>query len=577
VQKTLILDFQGWELQGEKGLKALYILLAQLMRAQGPAFRIVIIKHDAVPDLLGHALHRLSASSTGVPKEKALVVLNDRLELAVVGLSDEDEDTLRSAVSDNATVFSERFGDKFRSRASHLISFDDRSATPLFSISGLRQAVIEGIRAGLERTIMDPISGVYHSGSHRCFLIPSRAYSDGFFELRNFLNKDANTRRVTQWAKYLLQNLPISYLVTLGKAARQLGDRLAPMLPGVTQINVADPRNRYQSAQLAMLHKGGKIAILTDVIGTQASLDNVLTLCGNIEVNLILTIVDARETGVSGELLSSEKKFALKSVVRKPIRFWREDIPANYKYEDVIRVDPVSNAPIYEQPISELPIWKVQDLTTGKNAFLDEVLRSTNGIVFGHFESGSRHITYLFLMQRLVESYGPSIASEIRKNLDVQCARIKDAPAKFCVFYPERSPKVGDVAAEIAGTLNFAPVESITQREMAYPLSYPYTDSTKRYPETHGAIIFDDAATSGSTARRMIDILERRGFDHIFVYILCNRSGLSESRLLFEMKQYGRAQVHIQYLCELPIPAYYPSECPVCKRVERLRRIKEEL
>jgi hypothetical protein len=576
-QKTFVVDCEGWEEGGSWALKALWVFLIRLMRIQDSSFRIGIVNAHGLTERFSPQLIPMCERPSGIVKERALFALNEHFELAVIGLLPADEAMLRSLLAgEHASAVTSVISKLFLERTCHLITLDTRTGMVglSFSLGRIRRVVVDGIGRELEKVIMDPGNRVFHPGP-RCFLIPSGAYSDAFFELRNFLDSETNFVRMNEWIRHILVPLRVSHLVSLGSPAGRLAGLVARKMRNVQHLNIAGPRNPLQSLQLALLPKDAAIAILTDVIGTQRSLDTVLMSASNTEVKIILTVVDAREKGEASEVTFRGNTYPLKSVVRSPIRFWLEDIPRNYKYEDVVRVDPVSNAPIFEPPSSGGAIWKKVDISGTKNEFVSELLARVNGILIGHFESSARHIIYLFLTPAIAAGYGPTIADAVHKNLDWWSTRIRDFPDSIAVYYPEHTPGVGEIAKEISNTLRMCPVEVIPWREISSPHSYPRADLPAS--KSKAAIIFDDASSTGSSARRMIDVIERRGFTHIFLYILCNRAEPTDSRLLYEIKQYGRAQVQVQYLCELPIPTFSSFDCPICRKVEALGRSKREL
>ncbi|MFB3921979.1 MAG: sensor histidine kinase [Terriglobia bacterium] len=578
VHVTAIVDCEDWQLRGDKAFKALFLLLVELMRMQDDRFCTIIVNGRAILDRLGYYLTNIAQATTGILKEKPLLGVDENLELSVHGLSDHEVALFTSLLRPESplTVNSGTGEDDgFLEKIRHLIRFDSSTNTfhPLFSLSEICQRIRKEIRRELESHILDPNRRIFHEKG--CFLIPSGAYTEGYFELQRLLKDPRAFEKVCRWVRYGLQSIRPTNLVTLGQSAGVIGEALAGVYKGLNHINVKDPRNAAQSFRLALLPKNDRTTILTDVIGTQRSIRTVLTFCANLDVCAVWTLVDTREADEGSDIKVDELNYPLEAIVRKPLKFSTEDKPTRYRYEEIIRVDPVSNAPIHD-PFSEdyqEPIWKKMDRTTGQNDFL-EVLASTNSIVIGHFEANERHILYLFLTAAIAKTNGAIISAKIREDIQKyrdRDPRLANLPISH-IFFPEHTPAANEIAREVSLMLGNCRLVGLSPDEIRYPSSHPTLGESLQ-----AVVVFDDASATGYSVRQMIDVAERNGAEHIFVYVLCNRSDPSTSRLLQQIQQYGLAKVHVRYLSEFPVPTFSPHECPVCRNIEALRSLREEV
>jgi len=581
--KTVVLDGTGWEVAGEKALKALFLLIVEVMRMQDHRFSAVFVNGKGVIELIGTHLTQVANKGSGIPKEKAFLSFDDNFTMSIFGLSDTETralaELLYSANEGQAyvgRVFSETFLKKIR----HLVNI--RAVTdrfrPLFSITKIRETVKESIRQRLSDVILDPTNKIYYAQG--CFLIPSGAYSEGYFEVRRIHENVLWQNDLLNWLRFNLDILRPSNVVTIGKSQRLYGDALAKLLPGIRHINVSNPKNPRESVKLALLPQGDKTVILTNVIGTQRSLDEILSFCTTLDVQSVFAVVDARSSGEADNIRSEGKAYKLHSVVKKPIQFWFEDKPPGFMYEQIIRVDPLTNVPVtdpfsFSDPsVWEHPIWMGLDESNGRNEFLEKVIRDTNGIAIGHFDSNGRHILYLFLTSLIAERFGSEIAEVIVKDIEnykgidpnVDLNRVSH------IFFPRNTPAAKEIARQISIALPAScKVIALSPQEIKYPSAYLATERTEN------AIVFDDASASGYSVRQMMEVADRCNAKSIFIYLLSNRAERSVSRSIQKIQKYGGATVHVRFLSEFPIPTFSPSDCPVCKTIARLERLKKEL
>jgi hypothetical protein len=140
------------------------------------------------------------------------------------------------------------------------------------------------------------------------------------------------------------------------------------------------------------------------------------------------------------------------------------------------------------------------------------------------------------------------------------------------IFYPRHTPAADRVANILSIALEAHETVGLTPEEIESPLSFP------RGKEQPGiAIIFDDASATGRTTQQMLECVERRGFLHIVALVLCNRASRLRSRYLQKISRYGKANVSVKYLTELPIPSYSETDCPQCHDIADLNHLHQQI
>jgi len=377
-----------------------------------------------------------------------------------------------------------------------------------------------------------------------------------------------------RWIRLLLDTESATVLLSLGRGPLSLAQDLYDAHRDIQHVHITDASEPYEVLKASLLPKDTRVIVLVDVIGTQRSLNGLLEGCQHLNIVHLIGVVDSRYEAEEKSVTYLGKQYGLETIVRLPIRFWYEDKPPHYRYEQIIRVDPLSNAPITEPFLAEQPIWKTLNVVTGENTLLTEALADGSAIMVGHFENNDRHILYLFSTSRLAELYGTAIADTIRVDFtsyvdrDPALRELGDVK----ILYPKFTPGAEAIAQQISAALRYCPVIGLSSRQVrAAGLFGP-----KREAFRH-VIIFDDASTTGTTLRHMLDLAERNGARTVFMYILCNRAETADARFLKNIQLYGRSKVHVRYLSDLPIPTYSRTQCPICRRAALYVQLKSEL
>lgn len=582
-EKFIVIDFEDLRLSN----KALYILTIEIMRIQDGNTVIVGVNVDhSLPFLEGiHALVPVdSIQSKGMQKQGDFVVFSKNLKAFLISLSRRHKEIFRYLIDPltfqrlhREDIPTNEEIKQFADRNSHLLEFDSLTNryNVVISMSKLKEKIQENLRKQLSRIIKDPSKGIFHANGH--FLISSGAYSEGYFQVNGIVDNPSSREKLIRWLAYWVEYWQTETLVTIGETSGMLGKKITDQIRAVNHINIQNAKERHDFYKLALMERDQKVTVVADVIGTERTVRSVLGACKHVHVLRILTVVDAREDAKLNDFIEfNGNKYKLVSILREPLSFWYKQMPSHWEYKNIIRIDPISGTPIIEPLKIKDPIWTKIDMNKKVNRFLDQVVRSTNSLIIGHFESTKKHIVYLFLTPIIAKEYKKVIAERISDDIDRFKSISHPDPKKRTlqithVFYPQYTPGLKEIVECIC--LNFENSTPVPLARENIQRLLPIEQSA----ETNGVILFDDASATGYTVKRMMEIAEKAGARWIFVYILFNRADPVNARLLQKIQKYGKAIVEVQYLADIGIPSYDEANCPICKTIRNLKKLKEEI
>ena len=582
-KKVIMIDFEDVKLSN----KALYILAIEIMKIQdGNTVIIGINVEESLPFLedIPVLVPAKIIKDKGIQKQGDFVVFSKNLETFLVSVSKRHKEVFRYLINpltfrhlheENIPIKEEI--KQFVDRNDHLFEFDSLTNRCDFviSMSKLREKIQENVRKQLSEIIEDPSKGIFYEKGH--FLISSGAYTEEYFQVKRIVDNSSWREKLIWWLTYWIRYLETETLVTIGRTWGMVGETISNQIRAVNHINIQNRKERHESYKLALMERDKKVVIFTDVIGTERTIRSVLKACKHFNVLKILTVVDAREDAELDDFIKlNGNKYRLVSILRKPISFWYKQLPHHWEYKEIVRIDPISGTPVTEPLKIEGPVWTKIDKNRKVNEFLDQVVRSTNSLIIGHFESTKKHIVYLFLTPIIAKKYKKVIAQEISEDV----ARFKKIshpdPQKRTlrithVFYPEYTPGVKEIVEWICLNFGNSKPVPLTRERIQYllPIEKP--------SEIKDVILFDDASTTGDTVKRMIETAEQAGARWIFAYILFNRADLLNARSLQKIQKYGKAIVEVRYLADAGIPSYDEANCPICRTIRNLKKLKEEI
>jgi len=436
------------------------------------------------------------AETKGVIKEKVLVAFDPNWLPHLLGLDNETASAIFDAIDSALTVESanKRVANIFDvAPIRHLVEQSDGNYRWLFSLPEIQKIYCQRLKVDLQTILeaTDEKYKVYHP--KKWFLIPSRSYCFGFFEIRKLLANPEAFKKLSRWVEFCLADFKPDILVILG-TPEGIGAIVPRTNASYTRIDIQDPEKPSAWVKLTLLEKGTKIVVLTDVIGTGKSIHSVLEKLPERQDCKILAVVDARENEelANDKLRFEGRDYTLESILRFPIKF-EHDLPDGCTYNDIVIIDPVSHAPIWEDPEKKGPFWDNFD------DFLDQIVKRSNSIVSGHFESDSKHILYFFLTPLIVEKFGDAIVDRIRADVLTTYQKLNKPPMINAVFYPAKSPGTDMVAEALAVSSEFlgSVPYALSSKMISNPLSYPWAQTY----ELKDVIIFDDAVVPARPLR----------------------------------------------------------------------------
>ena len=574
---VVFLDLCDWNPETPHASKAFYIMMIEVMRRQTPSFAVVVVGAHTELAAIAAKIADLWFSPNELTKERAVVALSLReaQTTSIWGLSKKELGQLDQLLqsSDGGSMLRD-LPPGFIRKCDAILHTALSSGRVQLKVSdmdvvGCYESVL---RLEIQNHVLEPKNAILHGKG--CYLIPSRAYANGYFNLNRLLIDVYWKERVCTWLLIALRRIRPAVLIACGRLLDRLTAILQVHFPSVTIVSLDSARDDLGRVKIEMLKRGQSTAILVDVIGTKRSLNTILSWCTHLPPPEILAVIDARSEPQLDFVDTLSQRYPLTAVVSYPIQFWYEDKPRGYREEEIILVDSTTNEPLPSTMLPEDSLWKVY--AEAKNWPWADHLPFPNArpLLRGHFSRREKHLLYLVDTETVALEHSREICEVIIADFN-QC-RARDTatgpPERIVVYCPAFTNGTVPIAKELALRLDRAQLIPVTEADLASA----DPDASSLAPRRL-AVIFDDACFSGRTARAMIHFAERMGSGPVFLYILCNRADALEAAFLKRIESYGRAKVHVRFLAEVRIPSFQPSQCPVCERRLELDRLRENV
>ncbi|MCK4358042.1 MAG: hypothetical protein KAW92_04745 [Candidatus Cloacimonetes bacterium] len=576
--------------------KVLHYLIWEMMRRQNSTLLIAGVN---VNEIILSEIYVVGqkVKELGGIKERTLIILDEHLNLEFVGVSEEQRkflEKLRKSPIYNNEVSKDE--ERVVPEIDHLFRILDEKYYFIYPRKYIVNKLIETLKNKIKDYILDEENNIFHPDEH--VKVHNRYYVEGFFELYKLIENKYWKNKLQKWIEWELRLSNPSVIITIGINSKNLlkylknGD-----LKNIEWLHIDKPLDSmwFPPAKLFMLDKGKKICIITELIGTGKSLNKVLGFLKDYEILRIFTIVDARREASDIKESKFEykaKSYELKSAVRHPLNFYEDTKPGLWSYETIESVEPSTNALLIKPIVPpEKAIWngmdteeyeKDDDLVQDfKNPFLEEKVASTDCVISGHFTTKSnKHMTYFFLVESIAEHYVKEIAETIIK--DIQLIKERFTGLKIShLLYPDYNPGTRLIVNYISRSLHDVILRGINADEI-FNILAERKDWKGDLGKIEAAIIFDDSFSTGFTIKRLIDIAYEAGAPKfIFAYVLMDRADPFTSRFLSTLSGYGiiedKSEIRIKHLVDVQIPLFDASNCPICKYIEKLKLLKEEM
>jgi orotate phosphoribosyltransferase len=559
----LVLDFLGFSDMEADAARAIYLLCLFTMQRNGPLLvlhqpptPVVYMFRDVNPELrLRSAVvvkHSDSCYLIGPPQ---IEELHTKIELPfrgqslnIAALGDIDAQTFQSAVEPFLHVDS---GGVITSR---------------LAASVLSAKLLDAYREHVRQRLLDPDAQIFMDGGERVFRLPTGGYTRTFFALAHL-------------EAYRFTSLAIARIILAEahqrNASRVLAiDRVTGMVLRIAtqqidvDIEVAEiPVKPAQISPFLRFFREldperEKLLVVADVVSSGDSLRLALHYASTIKATVVGTfaILEARSPADT----SGGPPHRAIVTYHLPVS---SDIPRHIIYSDVVIINAETHLPEPSRYLPRDPIrWSV-NMVEG-SSHLAEVIADAGAFAIGHFEGGERHITYaldtVMLLRQEAEGISNSILraiAEFRRTVVAQ-----DAPVTH-VLYPANTYGIPVLARRLALSLDAPELIPLEPRDLQSP-------TAGRLRQARGVVVVDDASASGYTLRRVVDLAEENGAAYLCAFVLANRAPRSDARTLLKLESYGRLQVYCRHLGEFPVPAFSPSDCPLCLRAQLLRAVK---
>jgi adenine/guanine phosphoribosyltransferase-like PRPP-binding protein len=343
----------------------------------------------------------------------------------------------------------------------------------------------------------------------------------------------------------------------------------------IQHLNVQTGRSGHlRFANILGLDRTARVVVVTDVIGTSHTLESTLAIILHAHILKVLTIVNAStQWNKTVELKGQE--IPIDYIVRRKLSYFNH-LPRGWSYGEICQVDPDTHVLVKAAASTEGALWKdkervavertsQEDADYPLNRFLTDVVFPASAFSVGHFVSARKHILYLFDVHRIAEHSSDEIVRTIENDVKRVIESRKADSSVAHIVYRDVNPGLELIAGKSCGRFPGATLTSISDDEFRSR----FDQETTLWSDGI-VVLLDDAADSGDTLFRLLDIAERAGATCVLGYVLIKRGTQYVARRLEKTRQYGRTEVQIRFLAEAEIPSYSDDNCPVCQEIREL-------
>lgn len=464
----------------------------------------------------------------------------------------------------------------------HLVECLGPETQPRFLARHIEHVLLRHHVIRLQEMLLSESHGIYHEGK---FLLPTNVYVDGYFQLAD-LTVHSSLRQVFRlFIRDLAQaaGKNPSALLSLSSDLNLLTEALAAEYGSTDSeqpraVLLAEPRTQESCRHQLEPHTSQTLLLLCTVIGTGKTLSTVLEASQQIGAKVlgVVAVVDARDRQSIlrplGEIDDTCIRYAgetlpLRSILVHSLRFY-EKRPVSWNREDIIRIDPATNAPSPDKvPPAVEPLWQPAD-----SFFLANVASNAKALHIGHFQLTSEsedefHYIYFFDFLRLANSVGPEIARKIKGDVLAYCRNSQSPEASVShVVFDDLGRGSRVIAGEIARA--FGGMETLSLQAMKAA-----SRIVREGLRGRDVVIFLNSVASGSRLRQMLDAAARCQPRRMFAYALLHRRESDEEPFYQRIGSYSSCELRFRYFVELEIPAFNRWDCPACNARAQLRDI----
>lgn len=406
---------------------------------------------------------------------------------------------------------------------------------------------------------------------------PSKVYIEGYYELSDFINKQANHQKLIKHIINKLVSYEISIIImtsiVLEKVAKEIGARY-----GLNNDNVILYKDNIPPILAGLKAKeyaNKHVLVISDVIVTGKTLEKIANAIQH--KTIVYAIVDGRPS----KKLSLPSIASIESLKRHVFKISQVK-PADWRYEDIQLIDPVSHKLIMVARNS-------YEALLDSDLSLEDLVVKNNIIRCGHYCYAQTCYTYFFNTLVLQQVYNDEFIEIIRKDIDEVCTRklvespniemsdeiIYDVSKVTNICYPQNNTPAEAICCDLqsytGGAVTFLP-RITTERGSIYS-----TASFAPNAKADVAVFVDTAATTSNTIKHAMDWASDIKAELLLIYIIINRMPADTASFIEGISRYKGVDVKLKSLFKEYLPAYTTFECPICSRTRRLESLSKQL
>ncbi len=401
--------------------------------------------------------------------------------------------------------------------------------------------------------------GVRHSGHH--YLIFKSYYTTTFYEVPRITHDPAVRATLNLWLAGVIQDISPKVIVytapflepVLEACLSTISDEQRPAL-------IAAFGDKVASTVLEVLKTSkvnNKVLILIDVICTGRFLMQFTRAYPRPEELVVLALIDARPQGTKYYAVSTpggSVDIPLHSIMKDPLEPIK-DRPPNVSASEIFVIDPLTHAPTqYPTPVVE---------HESEREVLEK-LSVQKAFSAGHYSLREKHYVYFLPFKRAFVALGEKIEAWLKQEavflrttsgIDLSETHI------FCLDEDTGLYQLVERATRGSG------INGITILNRENLLAPPTCRKT-----TGTAWFVIPAMASGNTVHQCLEYGPSTGARSVLVSVVLPR--VEPKVLLFyqNLTGYREKTTWVHFMFHLPLISYTEETCPICRRVETVKR-----
>lgn len=429
------------------------------------------------------------------------------------------------------------------------------------------------------------------------FLIEGKYYTEKFYEISKTLKDAEERRRVAEWCFYQCKEIPEILLVT-ANSLKLLSNELIGMMGQNGKAPEIIIFSEYKDASkvLSYKNKGKKGIIIADVICRGKTVQDLLLWAFLLEIERIITIVDARDS------LKIQQDFYHISVGKQ-----KKFIPVNSIVKDSIEI---FNKPIKAERIFVIdkktvsPTLHVRPSNTKISLFemLNGPAKEANALFSAHCEYKEKHYAYFLHLPKLTRTLSKQIKVWVKNHVDhIEKQSHGDKSDKNIIYDEWRvllcNTEIKWIETFLNDLLPNVKIDHITKEKLLAP-DIPFNDDNRREDieasgildinskkqvdsdlkiKKRNILIIHSAIASGETARLSIEFASRKNPDNIVLLFFMARMDPYHRNFFDGIVKYRNSLISFGIFLDFPIASFPLNSrtCPMCAEIDYLDELMQ--